>query len=107
MSLREVLFGASVATLVPTTLVGTTLATSFHFVETVLGTRLRANLRIPITRRPSGDVVLRGRSCMIHRKLHWSTSRRDISKTFHFIRNVVLTGQSQEAIIQALNRVFG
>lgn len=41
MPLREVLFGVSVATLVPTTLVGTTLATSFHIVETVLGTRLR------------------------------------------------------------------
>ncbi|NTZ87805.1 hypothetical protein FCJ61_33660 [Burkholderia metallica] len=40
MPLREVLFGVSVATLVPTTLVGTTLATSFHIVETVLGTRL-------------------------------------------------------------------
>ncbi|MBR8272188.1 hypothetical protein KDW88_35910, partial [Burkholderia cenocepacia] len=41
MPLREVLFGVSVATLVPTTLVGTTLATSFHIVETVLGTRLQ------------------------------------------------------------------
>ncbi|ARL02002.1 hypothetical protein BOC41_12985 [Burkholderia pseudomallei] len=40
MPLREVLFGVSVATLVPTTLVGSTLATSFHIVETVLGTRL-------------------------------------------------------------------
>ncbi|ARL59952.1 hypothetical protein BOC52_26350 [Burkholderia pseudomallei] len=45
MPLREVLFGVSVATLVPTTLVGSTLATSFHIVETVLGTRL------PIARR--------------------------------------------------------
>ncbi|ARL01462.1 hypothetical protein BOC41_09600 [Burkholderia pseudomallei] len=42
MPLREVLFGVSVATLVPTTLVGSTLATSFHIVETVLGTRLQA-----------------------------------------------------------------
>ncbi|AOJ64651.1 hypothetical protein WJ32_18960 (plasmid) [Burkholderia ubonensis] len=41
MPLREVLFGASVANLVSTTLVGTTLATSFHPVETVLGTRLQ------------------------------------------------------------------
>ncbi|KGS26681.1 putative integrase, catalytic region [Burkholderia pseudomallei MSHR5569] len=43
MPLREVLFGVSVATLVPTTLVGSTLATSFHIVETVLGTRLPAD----------------------------------------------------------------
>ncbi|ONR60585.1 hypothetical protein A8E25_31385 [Burkholderia cenocepacia] len=41
MPLREVLFGVSVATLVPSTLVGTTLATPFHIVETVLGTGLR------------------------------------------------------------------
>lgn len=42
MPLRELLFGASVATVVTTTfLVGTTLATSLHIVETVLRTRLR------------------------------------------------------------------
>lgn len=41
MPLRELLFGASVATVVPTTfLVGTTWATSLHIVETVLRTRL-------------------------------------------------------------------
>ncbi|MBA4233488.1 MAG: hypothetical protein C0465_23135 [Ralstonia sp.] len=44
MPLRERLFGASVARVVPTTnLVGITLATSSHTVETVLGTRLRDN----------------------------------------------------------------
>ncbi|ARK76226.1 hypothetical protein BOC39_22020 [Burkholderia pseudomallei] len=59
MPLREVLFGVSVATLVPTTLVGTTLATSFHIVETVLGTRLRrgqvnANIELMPMIAPSG-----------------------------------------------------
>lgn len=47
MPLREVLFGASVANLVSTTLVGTTLATSFHPVETVLGTRLPLECKNP------------------------------------------------------------
>ncbi|NOK54795.1 hypothetical protein C7270_18175 [Burkholderia thailandensis] len=54
MPLREVLFGVSVATLVPTTLVpttlvGSTLATSFHIVETMLGTRLRGMAASPTT----------------------------------------------------------
>ncbi|WP_306454120.1 transposase [Burkholderia sp. MSMB1826] len=83
MPLREVLFGVSVATLVPTTLVGTTLATSFHIVETVLGTRLHTTnaieslhmqLRKIIKARghfPSGEAAL---------KLIWLALRNVVAK---------------------------